>query len=227
MVSFSTMDEPIPSRCELTGRSDLSPESLRAFAHEAVDWMVDYLTGFANESFGPIQPEGPARLVFDRFRDDLPEEGMPPARVLKEFQERVVPFATHLQHPGNLGYIPNSSGIVGIVADLLASTLNQNVSLVRGGASAAAIEAEVVRWLQTLLDFPADGGGVLTSGGSLANLMAISLARARSGGERGFDSIPPRRLTARSSAHCAFSVCLQRPCEPSTSTTASACVPIA
>jgi aromatic-L-amino-acid decarboxylase len=68
---------------------------------------------------------------------------------------------------------------VGIVADLLASTLNQNVSLVRGGASAAAVEDLVVRWLRSLLGLRADGGGVLASGGSLANLMGLALAREK------------------------------------------------
>lgn len=179
------MDESSSEWCEIPGRLDLSPESLREFAHGAVDWMVDYLTGLGHDPSGLVQPLEPARSIFDRFDEPLPEEGLSPARALEEFRTTVVPFATHLQHPGNLGYIPNSSGIVGIVADLLASTLNQNVSLVRGGASAAAIEAEVVRWLQSLLGFPEPGGGVLTSGGSVANLMGLALARERMGGGEG------------------------------------------
>jgi aromatic-L-amino-acid decarboxylase len=163
---------------ELPGREDLSPEALRSFAHEAVDWMIAYLTSFGEK---PIQPKEPAARVFDRLREDLPERGSPPGEVLQEFVSRIVPFATDLQHPGNFGYIPNSTGVVGIVADLLAATLNQNVSLVRGGASAAAIEVQVVRWLRSILGLAGDGGGVLTSGGSLANLMGLSLAREKAG----------------------------------------------
>jgi aromatic-L-amino-acid decarboxylase len=163
---------------EIPGREDLSAEELRRFAHEAVDWMVSYLTSFGDR---PIQPSEPPARVFSLLREPLPEEGSPPSVVLREFVERIVPFATDLQHSGNFGYIPNSTGIVGIVADLLASTLNQNVSLVRGGASAAAVEAEVVRWLQSLLGFPESGGGVLASGGSLANLMGLALSRAKAG----------------------------------------------
>jgi len=163
---------------EIPGRDDLSFEELRRFAHEAVDWMVSYLTSFGER---PIQPSEPPARVFSLLREPLPEEGSTPGAVLREFRERIVPFATDLQHPGNFGYIPNSTGIVGIVADLLAATLNQNVSVVRGGASAAAVEAEVVRWLQSLLGFPEGGGGVLTSGGSLANLMGLALAREKAG----------------------------------------------
>jgi aromatic-L-amino-acid decarboxylase len=163
---------------EIPGRDDLSFDELQRFAHEAVDWMVSYLTGFGET---PIQPSEPPARVFSLLREDLPEIGSPPGEVLQEFVRKVVPFATDLQHPGNFGYIPNSTGIVGIVADLLAATLNQNVSLTRGGASAAAVEAEVVRWLQSLLGFPEEGGGVLTSGGSLANLMGLALAREKAG----------------------------------------------
>ena len=163
---------------EIPGREDLSPEELRRFAHESVDWMVSYLTSFGEK---PIQPGEPPARVFSLLREPLPEEGSAPGEVLQEFVRKIVPFATDLQHPGNFGYIPNSSGIVGIVADLLAATLNQNVSLVRGGASAAAIEDQVVRWLRCLLGLPEEGGGVLTSSGSLANLMGLALARERIG----------------------------------------------
>lgn len=169
---------------ELPGREDLDPEALRRFAHEAVDWMVSYLTSFGEK---PIQPSEPPAHVFSLLREDLPEKGSPPSQVFQEFVRKIVPFATDLQHPGNFGYIPNSTGIVGIVADLLAATLNQNVSLVRGGASAAAVEEQVVRWLRSLLGLPGDGGGVLTSGGSLANLMGLALAREKAG--RGADLV--------------------------------------
>jgi aromatic-L-amino-acid decarboxylase len=165
---------------EIPGRDDLSTDELRRFAHEAVDWMVSYLTGFGEE---PILPSEPPARVFSLLREDLPERGASPKQVLQEFQRRIVPFATDLQHPGNFAYIPNSTGIVGIVADLLASTLNQNVSLTRGGASAAAVEAQVVLWLLSLLGIPEgeSRGGVLTSGGSLANLMGLALAREKAG----------------------------------------------
>jgi len=166
---------------EIPGRQDLSIEELRRFAHEAVDWMVSYLTSFGEKA---IQPSEPSARVFSLLREPLPEEGSAAGAVLREFVERIVPFATDLQHPGNFGYIPNSTGIVGIVADLLASTLNQNVSLVRGGASAAAIEEQAIRWLRSLLELP-EGGGVLTSGGSLANLMGLALARERAGRAEG------------------------------------------
>ncbi|HSF16659.1 MAG TPA: aminotransferase class I/II-fold pyridoxal phosphate-dependent enzyme [Vicinamibacteria bacterium] len=159
-----------------------STEALRAFAREAVDWMLDYLTSSIDDRIfrGVVPAE-----IFGRFNEALPEEGSSLGTVFDEFRREIVVGATHLQHSGNFAYIPNSASVVGIVADLLAATLNQNVSLVRGGPSAAAVEAQTVRWLQSLIGYPEEGGGVLTSGGSLANLMALALARERlAGGER-------------------------------------------
>ena len=169
---------------ELEGRPDLELESLRTLGHRAVDWMVDYLSGLslevrANER--PILPTEAPEDVFARFRAGVPEDGISPEQVFDEFRETILPLTTTLQHPGNLGYIPNSASIVGIIGDLVSSTLNQNVSIVRGGPSAAAVEHQVVGWLRELLGVPPGGGGILTSGGSLGNLMGIALARERAG----------------------------------------------
>lgn len=164
---------------EFPGRADLEPQALREFAHRAVDWIVDYLTEFHEEPI--LQPAAP-REVFAAFDEPLPREGLPVDTVLREFEDRVARYATHLQHPGNFAYIPNSASLLGIMADALASTLNQNVSLVRGGPSAAAVEERVVSWLREWLGYPEEGGGVLTSGGSSANLMGLALARDRAGG---------------------------------------------
>ena len=173
---------PTNHASEIPGRDDLRTEELRSFGHEAVDWMIEYLSDFDE---GVILPEAPPVEIFARFQAPLPEEGRSPGSVLREFQRVIVPYATRLQHPGNFAYIANSSGIVGVVADLLAATLNQNVSLVRGGPSAAAVEELVVRWLRSLLGLPLEGGGVLTSGGSLANLMGLALARERAASRDG------------------------------------------
>lgn len=158
---------------------DLSSEALRRFAHDAVDWMFDYLGDVPGD---PILPTATPRAIFDRFREPMPETGAPPVEVLEAFRSEILPWTTSLQHAGNLGYIPNSASVVGIVADLLASTINQNVSIVRGGPSAAAVEKQVIDWIRSLLGIAEPGGGgILTSGASLGNLMGLALARHEAG----------------------------------------------
>ena len=153
-------------------------EVLRAFGREAVDWIVDYLESFGRAPV--LQPAAPAEIQA-AFEEPLPEEGAPLQEVFALFKEKVVRYATHLQSPGNFAYIPNSAHFVGVMADALASTLNQNVSLWRGGPSAAALERRVVEWIRDLIGFPPDGHGTLVSGGSMANLIGLALARDRIG----------------------------------------------
>ncbi len=161
-------------------------ESLRAFSHQAVDWMVDYLEGFRD---GPIlQPATPAEVV-RAFEEPLPAEGMAPEAVLEIVRTKVAGLATHLQHPGNFAYVPNSADMVGVIADAIAATLNQNVSLFRGGPSAAAMERQVITWIRQMIGFPQDSAGVLTSGGSMANLMGLALARDRTASAAGKDPV--------------------------------------
>jgi glutamate/tyrosine decarboxylase-like PLP-dependent enzyme len=138
--------------------------------------MVDYLEDFGEEPI--LQPATPAEVV-RAFDEPLPVEGAAPEAVLELVKTKVARLATHLQHPGNFAYVPNSADMVGVIADALTATLNQNVSLFRGGPSAAAVELQVIDWIKQLIGYPDSGTGVLTSGGSMANLMGLALARDR------------------------------------------------
>ena len=163
---------------EFPSRPELDSETLRTFAHEAVDWIVDYLD---NPPDTPIfQPESPADVA-RAFEEPVPDVGEPPEEVFRAFQDKVVGLGTHMQHPGNFAYVPNSATVVGVMSDALISALNQNVSLWRGGSSGAAVERQVVNWIKDMIGYPGAGDGVLTSGGSLANLMGLALARDKTG----------------------------------------------
>lgn len=163
---------------EFPDRNDLDLEALARFGHRAVDWIAEYLGGFDRE---PILQTAPPSQVVEAFQEPLPEEGLPADAVFEAFQQKVARYATHLQHPGNFAYIPNSASLVGVVADALASALNQNTSLWRGGPSSAAVEQRVIAWLKEMIGYPDEGDGSLTSGGSIANLMGLALARDRAG----------------------------------------------
>ena len=106
---------------EFPGRPDLEPGALRQIGHHAVDWMVDYLASLGEER--RLYPGRAPEDVTARFDEPLPEEGMRLNDVLQQFREMIVEEATHLQHPGNFGYIPNSASFIGILAEALAATL--------------------------------------------------------------------------------------------------------
>ncbi len=179
----------------------MKKNDLRTFAHEAVDWMVDYLEGFGDEPI--LQSSAPAEVLRE-FDEPLPTEGMAPEAVLEIVKTKVAGLATHLQHPGNFAYVPNSADMVGVVAEAIAATLNQNVSLFRGGPSAAAMERQVVRWIRQMIGYPEGGAGVLTSGGSMANLMGLALARGRTTNVAGNDPVFYMSGEIHSSVHRAL-----------------------
>jgi aromatic-L-amino-acid decarboxylase len=165
-------------RSEFAGRPELDSETLRRFAHQVVDWIADYLESFEDR---PVFQQRSPSEVASAFEEPLPVDGGSPDAVFESFKKNVAGLAAYLQHPGNFAYVPNSATVVGVVSDALTSALNQNVSLWRGGPSGAAVERQVVTWIKEMLGYPSDGGGVLASGGSLANLMGLALAREKAG----------------------------------------------
>jgi aromatic-L-amino-acid decarboxylase len=156
-------------------------DEFRSVGHRAVDLLADYLAGIDRRR---VFPDVTPRALDELFAEPLPESGRPLGELLTEFEQKVVPNSTHVGHPGYLGLITPSPTTAGVIADLLASALNQNVGAYSIGPAAVAIERRVVRWLGDLVGFGAGAGGHLTSGGMMANFEGLKLARDRVSGQR-------------------------------------------
>lgn len=153
-------------------------EALRALAHRMVDDVVDYHRGIgARPAWRPI-PDA-AREALGR---EPPRAGIGADRAYEAFLEHVLPYPFGNIHPRTWGWVNGTGTTLGALAELLAATMNPNVW---GGEHAAAyVEAQVLAWAKRVLGFPPQASGVLTSGGSLANLIGVAVAReARGGGE--------------------------------------------
>jgi glutamate/tyrosine decarboxylase-like PLP-dependent enzyme len=81
-------------------------------------------------------------------------------------------------HPRFYGYITSSAAPIGMLADLLAAAVNANVGAWKLSPMATEMEAQVIRWLAQFIGYPADCGGLLLSGGNMANLTCLVAARA-------------------------------------------------
>jgi aromatic-L-amino-acid decarboxylase len=125
-------------------------------------------------------PELKARL---QQPGDLPEAPSPLNEVVEQAFSRVLEGYCNVSHPLYLGYISPKPLAETVLGDLIASMLNQTPGAWRAGPSATQIESETLSWIRTFmgLDAPASGqvGGLITSGGSMANLLALKLARDR------------------------------------------------
>jgi len=133
---------------------------------------------FARIAELPVFPDDAAESLARLAVAGLPAEGASLADVLDDCRA-VFDASRHNGHPRMFGYVASPAAPVGAFANLLASALNQNVTAWRSAPAATVVERTVVRWLAEMIGY-ADAekscGGLLTSGGSAANLTALFVA---------------------------------------------------
>src|SRR6266699_1842644 len=118
----------------------------------------------------------PADLV-KLFDEPLPLEATPVDQILEQFARDVAPHAMQVPSPHYFGQFNPTPLAIGVWADALCSALNQNAGAWRNGPTSAMIEAQVIGWLCELIGYGPGAFGVLASGGSEANLIALKCAR--------------------------------------------------
>ncbi len=152
---------------------DIDDESLRELANEFVRVATDY---FANVAEGRVFPNVTGQQIKERFDAAPPFEPEPLETILADCGA-VIEGSRHNGHPRFFGYVASPSTPAGAFADLLASTLNASVTSWRSAPAPAEVERTVVRWLGSLIGYDERAQGLLTSGGSMANLNALLIAQ--------------------------------------------------
>ena len=112
----------------------------------------------------------------------LPEHGGDPGELLSRATELLLEHSLFNGHPRFLGYITSSAAPIGILGELLSAAVNANCGSWTLSPMGTEIEAQTVRWLAELIGFPVDGGGLLVSGGNMANFVGLLAARAAKAG---------------------------------------------
>ena len=152
----------------------LSADEMREMGYRIIDMLVDY-TG-AQAQFPVTRALDP--VTFEEILNEpLPETGSAWEDVLEQFERQVLTTIDHLDHPRFFAYIPSPSNFIGTMADTLASGYNIFNSLYPLGTGAAIVERLVISWLRKLCGMPEAAGGLFVSGGSMANLMGLAVAR--------------------------------------------------
>ncbi len=146
----------------------------REAGHYLIDYIADYLQN-ANEK--PLFKEISPSFLNEVFNEEIPDNPKSLNAIQKMLEEKLIPYCTHVSHPGYMGLITPSPNPAGILGDLLASALNQNLGAYTIGPSATAMELRVIRWLNDLIGYGDKAGGNLTSGGMTANFIGLKLAR--------------------------------------------------
>jgi glutamate/tyrosine decarboxylase-like PLP-dependent enzyme len=153
---------------------------LDAFGKAVWDASLDYLYDEALRR--PITPESyrdSRRRYFGPSNEPAPAPQGPSTtdELLREVRERVVPFVFNSQHPGAFSYFTPPPLPVSIGGEVLSQWMQQGVDVWNAGPVAAFVEEEVVGWLRGLVGLGPGSWGVLTSGGVMANVMAMTIAR--------------------------------------------------
>ncbi len=155
---------------------DISEAELRELSSAVTKLVTEY---FAEVSTRPVFPEVSAGEVTAKLGATLPLAGEPLAQLLDDCRT-IIENSRHSGHPRMFGYVSSPATPPGAFADLIASSLNANITSWRSGPAATEIERTVVRWLGALIGFSDNAHGLLTSGGSMANVTALLIAHRAS-----------------------------------------------
>ena len=158
--------------------NDLDPDRFRVLGHELVDRVADFLATIADRPVAPGVAPSEMQAALDGPRG-LPAHGEDIASVLRETTDLLFSHSTFNGHPRFYGYITSSAAPIGALADLLAAAVNPNVGSFALSPAATEIERQTVRWIAELVGYPTSCGGILVSGGNMANLVC-ALAAIRS-----------------------------------------------
>jgi aromatic-L-amino-acid decarboxylase len=178
-------------------------EEIQRWGRGAVEAMANYLGTIRDR---PVYPAISAREIREKLDESLPGEGEEFRRVLDTFRDVIVPMSRQNGHPRMFGYVQGPGTAVAAIADLLASTLNANLTVYRSAPAAVEIERLTIDWIKQIIGFDRSGAGLFVSGGSMANMAALAAARrAKTRADltsKGVQSFPHRlRVYASTETH--------------------------
>ena len=164
----------MPSGNESGSSLDPSADDIRRWGRAAIEAMASYLDSIRSR---PVYPRTTARQIRENLDRTLPEEGIDFDRLLETFDESIVAASRHNGHPRMFGYVQAPGTAIAALADLLASTLNANLTAWRSAPAAVEIERLTIDWIKQILGVDAAAAGLFVSGGSMANMAALAAAR--------------------------------------------------
>lgn len=147
-------------------------EAMKALGHQMVDDMFDYLRTVRERPAWQPVPD----TVKENLSAAAPRQGQAPGAIYREFTENILPYPMGNIHPRFWGWVMGNGTPLG----MLAAGMNPNM----GGGDHAGnfVEEEVINWIKEMLGFPKEASGLLVSGGSMANLVGLTVARAHQAG---------------------------------------------
>ena len=152
----------------------LDPQDWQAMRELGYRMIDDVLSYIRNTGERPAWQPVPAEVA-ERLTDSAPVGPTEPPAVYAEFVRDIMPYTMNTTHPRFWAWYMGSGTVMGAFADLLAATLNPNLG--GGNHAAPLVEKQVIGWIREMVGFPPESSGLLTSGASMANFTALTVAR--------------------------------------------------
>ncbi len=160
---------------------EISSDEFRALGYQLIDRIAGFLDSLPNRPVTPAESPSAVRLALSAERS-LPRQGADPATLMAHAADLLFDHSLLNGHPRFWGYITSSAAPIGALGELLAASVNPNVGAWLLSPMASEIEAQTIRWIAELLDYPTDCAGLFVSGGNMANLVCFLAARQAKGG---------------------------------------------
>lgn len=152
-------------------------EAFRALAHRMVDDMVDQTRGLREQAAWQQPPVDVKQAISN---EPLPMEGQSAEQVYEDYLKLVQPYTNGNRHPRAWGWVRGNGTPLAAMAEMLSASINAHLG--GGEQSPTYVEERCLNWLAEVMGMPAGTTGILVSGGTMANLLGLAVARdARAG----------------------------------------------
>ncbi|MDZ4708310.1 MAG: aminotransferase class V-fold PLP-dependent enzyme [Saprospiraceae bacterium] len=146
-------------------------EDVKDLGQRMVGDMVDYLRFISNE---PVWRK-PGAEMKEFLTRHLNDQGQDLETIYHQFKQHILPFPKGNIHPRFWSWVQGTGSLTAVFADMLASTMNSNVAI--GDHAALYVEGQVIGWCKSMLGYAPESSGILLSGGSMANITGLIVAR--------------------------------------------------
>jgi aromatic-L-amino-acid/L-tryptophan decarboxylase len=154
----------------------MTREEFRKYAHEMVDWMVDYLDNVAEY---PVMSKSIPGDIRKQLPDFAPEKSEPFEKIMSDVERIIMPGITHWESPNFFAYFPANKSEPSILAEMMMAALGTQGMLWLTSPAATELEERMMEWLRTMLGLPIGFKGVIQDTASSATLAAILSAREK------------------------------------------------
>ncbi len=146
--------------------------SLQNSLKSASDWVVEYFDKLKDL---PVTPNVRPGELFHQLEKDCPTEGLDIQTILEEFDQKIIPYVGHWNHPGFMAYFNSTASEPAIIAELLMAAMNSNTMNWKSSPAGSELEKLTIQWINKALGLEHEG--VIFDGGSTTNFHAILCIR--------------------------------------------------